>query len=62
MRIEDWLQNEYPKIKERAKKEQADIDWGDEMGVRSPMCLAEVMALKTTLLSSIKQQKDLAAI
>ena len=35
MRIEDWLQNEYPKIKERAKKEQADIHWGDEMGVRS---------------------------
>ena len=35
VRIEDWLQNEYPKIKERAKKEQADIHWGDEMGVRS---------------------------
>lgn len=35
VRIADWLQNEYPKIKERAKKEQADIHWGDEMGVRS---------------------------
>ena len=35
MRIEDWLQNEYAKIKERAKKEQADIHWGNEMGVRS---------------------------
>lgn len=35
VRIENWLQNEYTKIKERAKKEQADIHWGDEMGVRS---------------------------
>ena len=34
-RIADWLENEYPKIKERAKKEDADIHWGDEMGVRS---------------------------
>jgi transposase len=33
--IKDWLVNVYPKIKERAKKEEADIHWGDEMGVRS---------------------------
>ena len=33
--ITDWLEKEYPKIKERAKKEGADIHWGDEMGVRS---------------------------
>ena len=34
-KIADWLQNEYQKIKERAKKESAAIHWGDEMGVRS---------------------------
>ena len=34
-RIADWLENEYPTIKERAKKEGADIHWGDEMGVLS---------------------------
>ena len=30
-----WLQREYPKICTRAKREKAEICWGDETGVRS---------------------------
>ena len=32
---QDWLTIEYPKIKARAKGENAEISWGDEAGVRS---------------------------
>ena len=30
-----WLEEEFPQIKQRAKKERADILWGDETGLRS---------------------------
>jgi len=30
-----WLQEEYPKIAKAAKRENAQIHWGDEMGLRS---------------------------
>ena len=33
--VKTWLQDEYPAIVKRAKKEKADIHWGDEMGIRS---------------------------
>lgn len=33
--VKDWLSIEYPKIKARAKREDAEISWGDETGVRS---------------------------
>lgn len=33
--VKDWLLIEYPKIKARAKRENAEISWGDETGVRS---------------------------
>jgi transposase len=33
--VERWLRVEYPKIARRAKKEGAEICWGDETGVRS---------------------------
>jgi transposase len=33
--VKDWLTIEYPKIKARAKRENAEISWGDETGVRS---------------------------
>mgnify|MGYP001160564371 CR=1 FL=1 len=33
--VKDWLSIEYPKIKARAKREKAEISWGDETGVRS---------------------------
>ena len=33
--VEHWLKVEYPAIAARAKRENASIHWGDEMGVRS---------------------------
>lgn len=34
-RVRQWLYEEYPAIRLRAKREGAEIYWGDEMGVRS---------------------------
>ena len=34
-RVRLWLEEEYPKIRELARQEQAEIFWGDEMGLRS---------------------------
>lgn len=34
-KVKKWLEEEYPSIKERAKKENATIHWGDETGVRN---------------------------
>jgi len=33
--VERWLHREYPRIRLKAKKEDAEIQWCDEMGVRS---------------------------
>jgi transposase len=33
--VRHWLETEYPAIRRRAKAEQAEIHWGDEMGMRS---------------------------
>lgn len=33
--VERWLNEEYPAIRAQAKREKAEIYWGDEMGVRS---------------------------
>jgi transposase len=33
--VRRWLEEEYPAIREEAKKEKAEIYWGDEMGLRS---------------------------
>jgi len=33
--VEGWLHREYPKIRFKARKEDAEIQWCDEMGVRS---------------------------
>lgn len=33
--VQKWLEEEYPAIKEEAKKEDAEIHWGDETGVRN---------------------------
>ena len=33
--IQRWLTEDYPAIAERAKKEGAEIHWGDETGIRS---------------------------
>lgn len=34
-KVQKWLDEEYPAIKERAAKESAEIQWGDETGVRN---------------------------
>src|SRR3972149_2938763 len=34
-RVPRWLEEEYPAIRSRAKREGAEIYWGDEMGGRS---------------------------
>jgi transposase len=34
-KVEKWLDQEYPKIKEDAKMEDAEIHWGDETGVKN---------------------------
>jgi transposase len=33
--VERWLKQEYPRVKAEAKREKAEIHWGDEMGLRS---------------------------
>lgn len=33
--VRQWLEKEYPEIRKRAKREKAEIYWGDEMGLRS---------------------------
>jgi transposase len=33
--VQKWLDEEYPAIKEKAKQENAEIQWGDETGVRN---------------------------
>jgi transposase len=33
--VEEWLDEEYPAIRRQAKRENAEIHWGDEMGLRS---------------------------
>lgn len=33
--VQNWLDNEYPRIASKAALERAEIQWGDEMGVRS---------------------------
>jgi transposase len=34
-KVQEWLNEEYPTIKEKAKKENAEIHWGDETGVKN---------------------------
>ena len=33
--VEAWLKEEYPRIKQKAREEGAEIYWGDEIGIRS---------------------------
>src|SRR5207245_8463563 len=33
--VRKWLEKEYPAIRAQAKREKAEIHWGDEMGLRS---------------------------
>jgi transposase len=44
--VEQWLHQEYPKIRLKAKKEKAEIHWCDEMGVRSHHLTGTTWGLK----------------
>ncbi|MFU4538381.1 transposase, partial [Pseudomonas aeruginosa] len=33
--VQHWLDNEYPRIAQRARVENGEIQWGDETGMRS---------------------------
>lgn len=45
-RVKRWMQEEYPAIAARAKKEGAEIHWGDEMGLRSDCQVGTSYGLK----------------
>lgn len=42
-----WLQEEFPKIKQQAKAEDADIYWGDETGIRNDETKGRSYVLKS---------------
>jgi transposase len=44
--VQNWLENEYPVIKRQAKAENAEIQWCDEMGVRSDVASARCFSPK----------------
>ena len=45
-KVQQWLDITYPLIKERAKKEGAEIQWGDETGIRNTNQHGRSYALK----------------
>jgi len=56
--VQYWLETEYPTIKAAAEKEQAEIHWGDEMGIRSDHQSGRTWGLKgkTPVISSTGQR------
>lgn len=44
--IEEWFEIEYPMIQKLAKKENATIHWGDEMGLRSDHNVGRTYGIK----------------
>jgi transposase len=44
--VQNWLESEYPIIKRQAKAENAEIQWCDEMGVRSDAASARCFSPK----------------
>jgi transposase len=65
--VRRWLAEEYPAIKARARKEKAEIHWGDETGIRggdhrargyapkgeTPVCRVKGTAEKVNMVSSV---------
>lgn len=45
-KIQQWLENDYPAIELRAKKENAEIHWGDETGICSEDQIGRGYSLK----------------
>lgn len=46
--VDRWLKTEYPKIVQRAKREKAEIYWGDETGIQNDANRTRGYALKGT--------------
>ena len=44
--VRHWLEKEYPRIRRQARREKAQIFWGDEMGLRSDHALGRSYGLK----------------
>jgi len=44
--IKRWLKNEYPAIHRKARREKAEIHWGDEMGLRSDHAVGRSYGLR----------------
>lgn len=73
VKVNEWLDEEYPQIKEQAKKENAEIFWGDETAVRSdcqhlrgyapkgqtPVLKKSGKRFKTNMISAINNQGKL---
>ena len=45
-KVREWLEKEYPSIRNLAKREKAGIYWGDEMGLRSDHAVGRSFSLK----------------
>lgn len=72
-KIDDWLNKEFPGISERAKKEDAEVYFGDEMGVQNtanyakgyapigqtPVVHVESKKMKINMLSAISKRGKL---
>jgi transposase len=44
--VRQWLDEEYPSIQKQAKREKAQIFWGDEMGLRSDHAIGRTYGLR----------------
>jgi transposase len=44
--VRNWLEREYPAIRQQAKSEKAQIYWGDEMGLRSDHAVGRSYGLR----------------
>ena len=62
--IKRWVEKEYPKIKKRAKRRNADIFWLDEAGVRSDDPLQRTWGLKgkTPVVPTSSQRQSINVI
>jgi len=72
-KVADWVEQEFPGIKERAKTEDAEIFWGDECGIqntanyakgyapigKTPIVMVESQKIKTNMLSAISNRGKL---
>jgi transposase len=72
--VKKWIDEDYPKIQKRAKKEKAEIFWGDETGLRSdhqagktygekgktPVVIISAKRFKSNIISAISNKGQLA--